>query len=832
EGSAPSSYNLFDLLEGEDQTGTWFEGMDNTGTSITNPTDLSGLTPGTYNFTYDVDAIDSCDDELVTVQITINALPVTGTPMPETFCENDLTASSPLDLYGQLTGEDTGGTWTDDNASGALTVSEVDLTQLTIGTYNFTYTITDANSCTNSSTVTIIVVDAPESGTANTPEEFCIAEITTNQTYNLFDLLTDEDQTGTWSDDNASGALSDNLVTLDGLLAGTYNFTFDVEAIGACDDVNVTVSIIINDTPAPTALAVQEFCDTATISDLVATGTTVQWYDAAMGGNLLADTIDLVDAQIYYASQTDAITGCESSIRTAVTATIYQSPNAGAPNTTAIVSCNDNNNIDLFSGLDGSQDTGGTWQNDDGAGSLTGNIFDATGVTAGTYNFTYLVTASAPCLDDSETITITIEAPLNAGSNINPTQDMCSNEGNVDLFSLLGGADTGGTWSPALTSTTGVFDPLVDNDGTYTYTLTNSCGTYTNEVEVTVTLAPNAGTDNTLTICAGDDPIDLFTLLGTGAQSGGTWSPALTSGTNMFDPAVDDSGNYIYTVTAMAPCSPDSTAEISVTVNDTPAVIVLDPDPEFCLVNNPTVADLSTSVRPTGTLNWYEDAALTIPVLLTDDLVDGEDYYATQSSGGCESSIAVQINVTVYNVPTPTLADITIEYCINDNPTISTLSANIIEYDSGLDNLRWYDTLTGGSAISNTTLLTNTTYYVALVDQVTSCESSVRLEVIPDLTACGKLIIPDGFSPNGDGTNDTFDIDNLAILYPNYEMEIYNRNGNIVYKGNANTPRFDGTSNQGRIVSKGDLPVGVYFYIFNFNDGENKPEQGRLYLSR
>ncbi|MFV9552347.1 gliding motility-associated C-terminal domain-containing protein [Algibacter sp. PT7-4] len=832
EGSAPSSYELFDLLTGEDQSGTWFSGTDNTGAVITNPTDLSSLTPGTYSFTFDVDAIDSCDDELVTVQVAINALPNTGTPQPETYCENDLAANSPLDLFDQLTGEDAGGSWSDDNTSGALTGSNLDLTQLTIGTYNFTYTITDANSCTNSSTVSIIVADAPESGTVNTPEAFCIAEITTGQTYNLFDLLTDEDQTGVWSDDSASGALTDNIVTLDGLSAGTYNFTFNVDAINTCDDVNVTVSIIINDTSSPSAPSTQEFCDAATVADLTATGTSIQWYDVAAGGTPLANTIALVDSQIYYATQTDATTGCESSLRTAVTATIYQSPNAGNINATAIVSCNDNSSIDLFTGLDGTQDTGGTWQNNDAVGSLSGNIFDATGVSAGTYSFTYLVTASAPCIDDSETIMVTIEEPLNAGANVNPTLDICSNEGTTDLFTLLGGADTGGTWSPALTSATGVFDPLEDADGTYTYTLTNSCGTFTNQVEVTVTLAPNAGTDNTLNICAGHDPVDLFTLLGTAAQSGGVWSPALTSGTGLFDPAVDTSNTYTYTVAAVAPCSPDATAEIIVTVNDTPAIIVLDPDPEFCLVNNPTVASLSASIRPTGTVNWYADAALTTPVLLTDNLIDGEIYYATQTSGSCESSEAVQINVTVNDAPTPTLADPTLEYCINDNPTISVLSDNIVEYDNSLDNLRWYDAATGGSAISNSSLITNTTYYVALINQATGCESSVRLEVIPDLTACGKLIIPDGFSPNGDGINDTFDIDNLAILYPNFEIEIYNRNGNIVYKGNANTPRFDGTSNQGRIVSNGDLPVGVYFYIFNYNDGENKPEQGRLYLSR
>ncbi|WP_396602298.1 gliding motility-associated C-terminal domain-containing protein [Algibacter sp. R77976] len=831
EGEGSESFDLFDLLEGEDQTGTWSD--DNaTGAVTGNLVDLSGLTPGTYSFTFDVDAIGSCDDPLVTVQITINPLPNTGTPSSPTYCENDLVANSPLDLFAQLTGEDSGGTWTDDNTSGALTGSNVDLTVLAIGSYNFTYTITDANTCTNSSTVTITVEDAPESGTANTPEEFCVAEITTGQTYNLFDLLADEDQVGTWSDDSTSGALSANIVTLDGLAAGTYNFTYDVDAIGSCDDVNVTVSIIINDTPAPTAATPQEFCDTASVADLVATGTAIRWYDAAADGNLLADTTALVDAQIYYATQTDATTGCESSVRTAVTATIYQSPNAGDPNTTAILSCNDNSSIDLFTGLDGTQDTGGTWQNDDGAGSLLGNILDVTGVSAGTYNYTYLVTGSAPCVDDSETITITIEAPLNAGATINPTLDTCSNNGTTDLFSLLGGADAGGVWSPAMSSTTGVFNPLVDAEGTYTYTLTNSCGTFTNQVEVTVTLAPNAGVDNTLAICAGDDSIDLFTLLGNDAQSGGVWSPELTSTTGVFDPAVDTSNTYTYTVTAVAPCSPDSTADIIVTVSDTPAIIVLDADPEFCLSTNPTVEDLAASIRPSGTVNWYDDIALTTPVFLTDDLVDGEDYYATQTSNGCESSIAVQINVTVNDTSTPTLEDSTLEYCINDNPTISTLSDNILEHDNTLDNLRWYDTATGGTAFSESDLLTNTTYYVALVDQITGCESSVRLEVIPDLTNCGKLIIPDGFSPNGDGTNDTFDVDNLAILYPNFEIEIYNRNGNVVYKGNANTPRFDGTSNQGRVVSKGDLPVGVYFYIFNFNDGENKPEQGRLYLSR
>ena len=832
EGAAPTSYDLFDLLNGEDQTGVWHSGTDNSGATVSNPVDLSVLAVGSHSFTFDVNAIGTCDDVLVTVSITINPIPVTGTPLPTVFCENDLASNSPLELFDRLSGEDAGGTWADDNTSGALTGSNVNLNILTIGAYSFTYSITDAKGCSNSSTVTVQVDDAPESGTANAPIEFCLSTITAAQTVNLFELLTDEDQTGSWNDDDASAALSGNTVTIDGLAAGTYNFTYDVNAIGTCDDVNVTVSIIINDIVAPSALATQEFCDSATLGNLVTTtGTTIKWYDDATGGTALADTIALVDGETYYATQTDASTGCESFNRTLVTTTIHKTPISGNPNTTAIVACNDNNSIDLFTGLDGTQDSGGVWQDTDGTTALTGNIFDATGIAAGTYQFTYFIAGSAPCVDASTLITVTIEEPLNPGTST--TLDICSNNGTTDLFSLLGSADTNGTWSPAMASTTGVFDPLVDAGGTYTYTLSNACGIFTSNVVVSVTQAPNAGTDNSVTICVIDGTTDLFTLLGT-AQSGGSWTYASASVSGQFDPSVDPAGVYTYTITAIAPCNPDSTAEITVAVADTPTPTVTNNNPEFCLVDSPIVSDLDSTISSTGTINWYEDAALTLPLIGTEALVDGEDYYATQTNGsGCESSTSVQIDVTVNDSPTPTLINPNMEYCINDGPTINDLSLNITEINSTTDNVIWYDAATNGTAISNSTSLVGfTNYYAALVDAVTGCESSVRLEISPNLAACGTLVLPDGFSPNGDGTNDTYDYDNLDVLYPKFEIEIYNRYGSMVYKGNAKTPRFNGNSNQGRTLGGSDLPVGLYYYIFNFNDGVNKPKQGNLYLSR
>ncbi|KJD35530.1 hypothetical protein PW52_10605, partial [Tamlana sedimentorum] len=678
----------------------------------------------------------------------------------------------------------------------------------------------------------ISVVEAPESGTANAPAQFCLAEITAGQTYNLFDLLEDEDQTGTWSDDNASGALTGNTVSVDALSVGTYNFTFDVDAIGSCDDLNVTVSIVVSETTAPTANATQDFCDSATVADLVATGDGIQWYINNTGGTALDTTIDLTSGQTYYASQTDATTGCESATRTAVTVTIYNSPNAGALNTSAIISCNNNASIDLFTGLDGSQDAGGTWNNDDNVGSLSGSIFDASGIAGGVYEFTYSVAATAPCSSDSVTIQVTVEEPLNAGTDGTPL-DLCSNNGTVDLFSELGGTpEAGGIWTPALASGTGVFDPLVDAPGTYVYSLSNVCGTASSSIDVSVTIAPNAGSDDSITFCTSDDAVDLFDLLGVDAQSGGSWSPALTSGTGVFDPAVDAADVYTYTVLATSPCSPDAEASITVTVNETPTPTTDNSAPEFCAVNDPIVSDLDDLITSTGTIQWYEDAALTIALTGTEALIDGEDYYATQTnSTGCESAQAVQLDVVINDAETPSLTDASEAYCLNDDPTISTLTNNLT-YNTNVYDVVWYDAETGGSTISSSTEISDTTYYAALVDLNTGCESSVRLAVSPNTTACGKVELPDGFSPNGDGVNDTFDVDNLAILYPNFEIEIYNRNGNVVYKGNASTPRFDGTPNQSRVIVNGDLPVGVYFYIFKYNDGEHDPQQGRLYLSR
>lgn len=94
-----------------------------------------------------------------------------------------------------------------------------------------------------------------------------------------------------------------------------------------------------------------------------------------------------------------------------------------------------------------------------------------------------------------------------------------------------------------------------------------------------------------------------------------------------------------------------------------------------------------------------------------------------------------------------------------------------------------------------------------------------------------ELKIPQGFSPNGDGINDKFEISGLMDVFPDHEIGIYSRYGNLVFLGNNNTGFWNGTANQG-INNKNLLSTGVYYYVLILNHPDHKPYYGWVYLNR
>lgn len=94
-----------------------------------------------------------------------------------------------------------------------------------------------------------------------------------------------------------------------------------------------------------------------------------------------------------------------------------------------------------------------------------------------------------------------------------------------------------------------------------------------------------------------------------------------------------------------------------------------------------------------------------------------------------------------------------------------------------------------------------------------------------------ELIVYNAVSPNNDGLNDTFFIDGLRNIYVNFQLEVYNRWGRLIWTGNNNKPDWNGKAENA--VGNEDSPGGTYYYILHLNDPNHpNPLNGYLYLKR
>jgi gliding motility-associated-like protein len=90
--------------------------------------------------------------------------------------------------------------------------------------------------------------------------------------------------------------------------------------------------------------------------------------------------------------------------------------------------------------------------------------------------------------------------------------------------------------------------------------------------------------------------------------------------------------------------------------------------------------------------------------------------------------------------------------------------------------------------------------------------------------------VPDGFSPNDDGTNDWFNIQGLYDIFEDHELKIFNRYGTLIFEGDNDKKWYGlinrGLNNHGKIV-----PVGTYFYVIDFKDSQYPSQVGWVYVN-
>ncbi|MBK6341423.1 MAG: gliding motility-associated C-terminal domain-containing protein [Flavobacteriales bacterium] len=500
-------------------------------------------------YTYTVTGTAPCPNEQATVTVTINTPPDPGTPGAITLCSSD----APASLFAQLGGTpDAGGAW---SGPSPVVGGMVDPATMSAGVY--TYTVTGTAPCPNEqATVTVTINTPPDPGTPG-----AITLCSSDAPASLFAQLGGTpDAGGAWS---GPSPVVGGMVDPATMSAGVYTYT--VTGIAPCPNEQATVTVTINAPPDPGTPGAITLCSSDAPASLFAqlggtpdAGGTWSGPSAVVGGMIDPATMS---AGVY----TYTVSGtapCPNEQAT-VTVTINTPPDPGTPG--AITLCSSDAPASLFAQLGGTPDAGGAWS---GPSPVVGGMVDPATMSAGVY--TYTVAGASPCISAASTVTVTINAPPDAGGDGGIT--VCEIDAAFDLFGLLNGAPQGGgSWSFNAAAHPSTFTPGIDAAGMYTYTVngTAPCPADIALVTVTVNTMPDAGINGGLTLCSSSAATALITGLNGTPAPGGSWTaPGGGASTGIFTPGVNAVGAYTYTVNGIAPCpSVSATVDVSVVTN-------------------------------------------------------------------------------------------------------------------------------------------------------------------------------------------------------------------------------------------------------------------------
>jgi gliding motility-associated-like protein len=140
-----------------------------------------------------------------------------------------------------------------------------------------------------------------------------------------------------------------------------------------------------------------------------------------------------------------------------------------------------------------------------------------------------------------------------------------------------------------------------------------------------------------------------------------------------------------------------------------------------------------------------------------------------------------------------------------DGPTTFCQESSVeLVSNSSTGNL-WSNNSTNSSIVATE----SGTYSLTITDS-NGCSNTAQIIITNTGDPC--IQINGVFTPNGDGTNDTWTIPGIEF-YQNVNVEILNRWGQQLFLSNGYQTPWDGTYNGEK------LPVGDYFYIINLENG-------------
>lgn len=447
----------------------------------------------------------------------------------------------------------------------------------------------------------------------------------------------------------------------------------------------------------------------------------------------------------------------------------------------------------------------GTWSGL-GITNTTLGIFNPATAGVGTHQIIYDVSGS--CGIGADTISIiVIPQPI---ATITPVGNQCSTGAAITLSA----ATTGGIWSGVgITDTiNGIFNPVTAGVGNYTitYTITTPCFAQ-DTVIINVTSQLNATITDVGPFCSSAPAVTL-----TAVDPTGTWSGTgiTNSTTGAFDPATAGPGTHVITYTISGLCG--AVDNSTIVVISSPLISFVPNIIEGC--EPTTIVFTSTVNQPGGTYSWnFGDGNTSNTANPSNTYTNAGTYTVTftyNNSIGCSTTVTQNNLITIHSQPvagyiaTPQPTTIV-------NPTIqfTDLSTGII------DTWDWTFSSTDSSLIQNpiyTYADTGSYPVILIVTNNNGCADTaygtVRIEPITVFYA------PNAFTPNGNGVNDVFTVKADGLDYGTFNMRIFNRWGEMIFKS---ADIYEGWN--GNIGNIGEpCEQDVYIWKVNFNDYTGK----------
>jgi gliding motility-associated-like protein len=794
-------------------SGTWtlISGPATITAPSSNTSAVTGLATGANVFEWTISngACPSTSDQ-VTINVDANpSLANAGTD--QTICASSSLLSGNIPSTGN-------GVWTLISGTGIIStpaVASSSVTGLSVGANIFQWTISNG-TCPASTDQVIINIDANPS-VANAGNDQTICNSTAGLSGNI--PLTGN---GTWNVVSGAGIISNpaqpsSAVT--NLATGTNVFEWIITN-GVCPSSHDTVSIFVDQYPTiANAGADQQICSSSSVMNgnipSVGTGS---WA-------LISSTGNFTNAALPNTAVTNLAAGantfewiisngaCPASHDT-VLVFVDNLPSPANAGSDQLI-CSSSSTLQAANPSTGT----GTWYVLSGPSSVTNVLLPNSTVTnlaPGTNEFKWVV-INGVCPLSADTIQIYVDS-LPTAADAGVAQTICTDASSLNANIPLVGS---GQWFVinsaasvvnATQSSTAV-NGLSLGQNSFEWVVSNGvCPSSHDTVVISVDENPSqavAGTDNM--IC---DPLDTLhgniPLVGSGQWFSinsppqlGTPNAATTTvsnlvpGLNPFEwvisngvcPVTRDTVLITYT---LRPSAPDAGPDLFECAHD------ITMQGEIPSIGN----GYWTNISNTGSF-----ADPTDPNSILNNVPDGSYLYTWTTSNLYCASRPDTVVVTVYSPPS--LADAGEDQLIHTSAT----TLNAVACDTGIGT---WSFVSGSGQIEDpndpASRVTNLANGINMLRWTTSngvCatrEDDMQIE-------CKALIIPTGYSPNADGTNDVFEIEGL-LEYSNVSLEIFNRWGNRVYMSPDYKNDWNGVGSTGEI-----LPDDIYYYVLKLDDG-------------